>query len=278
MALVYCPECGHEISNAAVACPHCGRPIAKNSLIEHRVAKPSATREEGVPKWAIIPIVAIGTAILIAFLFLFARNGEDANSNLRVAVNTQKPSTTPINVPSSETTIGTATEDGTISVPSDSQISTVPGSQVAVPSKGTVVIDAKMTAKNGSAQPVRKEKFYLLDKDLETILSDGGIEPIVGQSLLNSFGLSVVYPDRYGDFNRRALAAIKPHIKYAGTTDVNGKASLGGIEPSSYYLFGITKSGNSFAMWSSPVAVIAGENTLNLSPAPLTEIDLSSGE
>lgn len=277
MALVYCPECGHEISNAAVACPNCGRPISAKPIIEHRVVEPPP-REESVPKWAVIPIVAIGGAILIALLVLFARNGEDANSNLRVGVNTQRPATTPINVPSSETTVGAATGSGTIAIPSDSQTSTVPGSQVGMPSKGSVVIDAKMTAKNGSTQPVKKEKFYLLDKDLETILSDAGIEPIVGQSLLNSFGLSVVYPDRYGDFNRAALAAIKPHIKYAGTTDVNGKASLGGIEPSSYYLFGVTKSGNGFAVWSSPVAVIAGENTLNLTPAPLTEIDLSSGE
>jgi TM2 domain-containing membrane protein YozV len=28
MALIKCPECGKEVSNAAVACPSCGHPIA----------------------------------------------------------------------------------------------------------------------------------------------------------------------------------------------------------------------------------------------------------
>lgn len=27
MALIECPDCGHEVSDQAVACPHCGRPI-----------------------------------------------------------------------------------------------------------------------------------------------------------------------------------------------------------------------------------------------------------
>lgn len=29
MALIVCPDCGAQISDAAVSCPHCGRPIAK---------------------------------------------------------------------------------------------------------------------------------------------------------------------------------------------------------------------------------------------------------
>ncbi len=44
------------------------------------------------------------------------------------------------------------------------------------------------------------------------------------------------------------------------------------IEPDSYYLFGITKSGKGFAVWSSPVSIRNGENVLNLSPQALTEI------
>ncbi len=282
MALIYCPECGHEISNSAVACPNCGRPIAaKTPVVErHVVAEP---HDEAVPKYVIIPVLVIGGLVLLGLFMLFYRNSEDANSNLRVAVNAERTrsGTTSGTVPSSETTVG-STSSGTITMPpsTDPQMSTVPGSQVGVnaPTSGTVVIDAKIAARNGSTRPVQKERFYLLDKDLEMILNDADIEPIAGQTLMNSFGLSVVYPDRYGDFNRRALAAIKPHIKYAGTTDGSGKASLSGVEPSSYYLFGVAKSGNGFAMWSSPVSVIAGDNVMNLSPATVTEIDLSSGE
>lgn len=28
MALVACPECGHQVSSAANSCPHCGHPLA----------------------------------------------------------------------------------------------------------------------------------------------------------------------------------------------------------------------------------------------------------
>ncbi len=32
MALIQCPECGNEVSSAALSCPKCGYPIANNSL------------------------------------------------------------------------------------------------------------------------------------------------------------------------------------------------------------------------------------------------------
>ncbi|MCA1589157.1 MAG: hypothetical protein LC734_01960, partial [Acidobacteria bacterium] len=115
------------------------------------------------------------------------------------------------------------------------------------------------------------------DKDLESILGDADLDPISGQTLLNSFGLAVMYPDRYGDFQRAALRAINEHIKYSGTTDGAGKAQLAGVEPKSYYLFGITKSGRGFAVWNSPVSINAGDNMLNLTPQRLTEIEMSPG-
>jgi len=142
----------------------------------------------------------------------------------------------------------------------------------------SVVIDAKISGKTGQPQPVKNEKFYLLDKDLESILSEAGLEPIEGQTLMNSLGLSVLYPDRFDEFNRNALRAIKGHIKYAGTTDTSGKAEMGGIEPNSYYLFAVTKSGRGFAIWSSPVSIIPGQNALNLTPQRLTEMEMAPGE
>jgi hypothetical protein len=89
---------------------------------------------------------------------------------------------------------------------------------------------------------------------------------------MNSFGLSVLYPDRYREFNRDALTAINRHIKYSTLTDGSGKALVKGIDPDQYYLFGVTRTGKGFAVWSSPVTIIGGENVLNLSPQRLTEI------
>ena len=160
-------------------------------------------------------------------------------------------------------------------VSTDSQTVTIPGTHVN--SSGP---DARLgrrglqrsRGRNGQAQPVRNEKFYLLDKDLESILFEADLEPIDGQSLANSFGLAMTFPDRYADFRRQALAAIRPHIKHSATSDAEGKAAFGNIDPDSYYLFGVTRGDRGFALWSSPVSIRAGQNVLELSPQPLTDV------
>jgi hypothetical protein len=277
MSLIYCPECGHEISAAAVACPNCGRPLSARPVVAATPVVAPVRRSDGVPSWIFIPLGIIGVLLVVIFFVVMSRNSEDANSNLSVNVSTKRPAgsnverTTTTDVPSSTVTVP----------PTDSQSVTVPGSQTSVtmpPTKGSVTIEAKVQNRTGTPQPVKNEKFYLLDKDLEMILSEAGIEPIEGQTLMNSLGLSVLYPDRFDTFNKEALRAIRSHIKYAGTTDSTGKAELGGIEPNSYYLFGVTRSGRGFAIWSSPVSIIAGQNALNLTPQRVTEMETAPGE
>ena len=73
------------------------------------------------------------------------------------------------------------------------------------------------------------------------------------------------------------MRALGAHAKYTGTTDGNGAASVSNIAPNAYYLFAITRVGNGFAMWDSPISVIPGDNMLDLSPASVTEIE-NSGE
>ena len=138
--------------------------------------------------------------------------------------------------------------------------------------QGSVRIAAKVVSQSGSPLAVKNEKFYLLDKSLEDILDDAGLEPIEGNSLTNSLGLAVMYPDRYGDFRQKAMAAINAKIEYSGTTDATGTANMSGVEPGGYYLFGVTKTGKGFAMWSSPVSINVGENLMDLEPVRVTEI------
>ena len=138
--------------------------------------------------------------------------------------------------------------------------------------RGTLSLEAKVSDRTGGTKAVKAEKFYLLDKDLESILDDANIAPIEGQSLKNSFGLSVLYPDKYSKVRDKALSEINKHIKYDVTTDSTGKAQMKDIKPDSYYIFAITKTANGFAIWSSPIGVKAGQNNLNLSPQPMVEV------
>lgn len=285
MSLIYCPECGHEISNSAVACPNCGRPINATPVVERKVVTGVVRRRDGFPTWGYFVIGTLG--LLLLFILLVAtRNSSDdeANQQLRVNANLQRVGNREVvsSAPSAVTEVPSSSS-APVAVPMPSApgyTTTVPGSQttVAAPTKGKVLIDAKLLTKNGQQQPVRNVRFYLLDKDLESLLTEANIEPIEGQTLTNSLGLSLMYPDRYGDFNREAMAVIKKHIKYAGQTDGSGKAELGSVDPNSYYIFGMTKAANGFAVWSAPVSVVTGDNILNLSPQRLTEVDMSSGE
>lgn len=282
MSLIYCPECGHEISQSAVACPSCGRPInAPTPTIDRVVVTKQPRINEGFPPWAFVPLAVVGIVLVILVFYAMSRNNDTAESNLNVNVSTQRASSSRTERPidTQTTTIPSGSTTITPPPPAASQSTTVAGSQTSIPAdatKGRVVIDAKVAGKTGQPQAVRNEKFYLLDKDLDSILSEARLEPLEGHSLSDSFGLSVVFPDRYSQFHRDALAAIRDHIKYSGTTDGSGRAQLGGIEPNSYYLFGITKTGSGFALWSNPVSITTGENILNLSPQRITEMSSPS--
>lgn len=46
MALIPCPACAREVSDAAVACPHCGHPIAgeQGGTFKHALTRPAAVK------------------------------------------------------------------------------------------------------------------------------------------------------------------------------------------------------------------------------------------
>lgn len=277
MALINCPECGKEVSNTAVACPNCGHPLAPPNLEERTVVRETpatVVEKDSFPKWIFVPLAILG-AILIFLLFALFRQEDDNQRNINIDVSQKRPNST--SSEPNQVTVPPASSDSNIaaipqSVPpsSDSTVTQVPADAEKA-DKGTLSIEAKVTDKTGQSKPVKAEKFYLLDKDLELILNDAEIQPINGQSLKNSFGLSVIYPDRYGKVREKALDAINKHIKYDVTTDTVGKAQIKEIKPDSYYLFAITKTTNGFAIWSSPIVINPGQNILNLSPQPMTE-------
>jgi hypothetical protein len=275
MPLLFCPECGHEISQNAVACPNCGRPLQTTPpVVEKKVViPPPVERRDQFPPWVWIPIGAAGL-LLILVLYLLMRNpNQDANVNVAVnARRTNSATTTRTSVPSTDTQ--------TVTVPgSETTVpSTTTGAPVAPPTTGTVIINARVMSPRASApSPARSTKFYLLDKDIDSVLGDAGVDPIEGNDLAASLGLAAVYPDRYGAFQRAAMRAIAAKAKYTVTTDASGKADLANIAPDQYYLFAVQRIGNGFVLWNAPVSVISGQNVLNLSPQNVTEVTDASG-
>src|SRR3982751_512877 len=90
MALVYCPECGHEVSANAIACPNCGLPLsATTAPAEETVVHtpPVVRRRETLPPWAIVLFGVLGVALIFALIFLFRSSGEDSNVNVALNAN-----------------------------------------------------------------------------------------------------------------------------------------------------------------------------------------------
>jgi hypothetical protein len=226
-------------------------------------------------------LIAIGGVLVLLVAFLILRqSNDDANNNLSVNVNSRRPTERVTTTVPSSAPPGVSVPPPTSSAPA--QTTTVPGTTTSVPNpppadKGSVTINARVTTVNGSPRAASGTKFYLLDKDVESILSEARIEPIEGNSLAASLGLAAVFPDRYGDFQRAAMRAIGNHVKYSGTTSAAGNTGLKSVEPNSYYLFAISRVGRGFALWNQSVSVIPGDNVMNLSPQAITEIPDPNG-
>lgn len=283
MALIHCPECSKEISSSAESCPECGHPIKSTAPADRQVVSAAYDDQSPFPKWIIAPIAILGALILFSIFYMLQSDERATNENIDVNVATERPidgtretaeappvdisTDTTINVPENEETtlVKEPENDQTIGADTKTEVSD------SAPNSGSMEINARVADPKGNIDPVKAEKFYLLDKELSQILADAQLKPIRNESLVNSFGLSVLDPGKYGNFNKKALDAINEHIKYDTLTDSNGVAQIGNIKPDSYYIFGIHKVGKGFAVWSSPVSIKPGKNNLNIRPQKMQE-------
>lgn len=281
MAMINCPECNKQISSTADSCPNCGHSLHKVERVstETIVTPLPERREESFPKWAIVPLVLLGVIVIFGLIYMLQNNNDTDRSNINVNIGTQPGTSTQtqdIPVQQSDPNLNDMPVRDTTVVPETTNDQTIkPDTQTVVgdtnSDKGKVELEAKVSDSKGNIEVVKAEKFYLLDKDLESILSEAKLNSIQNQSMVNSFGLSVLYPGKYSEFNKKALSAINDHIKYDTLTDSNGKAQISGVKPDNYYLFGIHKVGQGFAVWSSPVTITGGTNNLNIQPQRATE-------
>lgn len=281
MNLLQCPECKHEVAFDAAACPNCGHPFlptATPPIVERKVFISQPTVERSFPTWAFFPIGIMAVILLVLGYVLIQRSSDTADANLSVNVNSSKRVAVE---PVRETRpVIASTNPQPVSVPS--QTTVVPGTSTVPPvapaTKGAVKIKATIVPSSGSSRAASGARFYLLDKDVETVLSDAGITSLEGNTLAGSLGLALVYPDRYADFQRAAMRALASHTKKVGMTTIGGEANFSGVDPNNYYLFGVARVGRGFALWNQPVSVVVGDNLMTLAPQPVTEIAVPSND
>lgn len=287
MSLIICPECAHEVASTAAACPNCGHPFVRPTVQPRVIVNELPPERDGFPTWAFIPLGILGIVLLFVFLFWMRNNGDDAQRNINVRIASQQPinssreTTVRTDVPPNQVVVPSTSQPGQVVVPPStittsqpSTTTTIPSTETALPpDKGTVSLEAKVLSRNSTTpQPVRGTRFYLLKKDVETVLDGANIENDTGQSLLTALGISMVDSARFGDIKTKAMSAIAKNAAYNFTTDASGKASLKDVKPDNYYLFAVTKSGSGFVLWNSPVTIQAGQNALVLPPASPTEV------
>ncbi|MBC7795340.1 MAG: zinc ribbon domain-containing protein [Pyrinomonadaceae bacterium] len=296
MSMINCPECGNECSALAPICPNCGHPFAPAVVPTPVPQQPRVVIREvpqsdngGFKPWMLAPLIIV--AAIIAFgVILFTRdNAETANNNANVriqetrttrttvanndVVSTTIPSTSSgtttsrtveTSVPSSSSVTTTTLPPTTTTLPPTSSTSSTTSTTTSAPvrDKGVVAITATVENSSGTKQTVKKEKFYLLDEDLETILSKAGIER-EGSDYASTCGASLI-DSTMRDTLQKCNAAIKPHILYSTLSDSSGKASFKDVKPDDYHIYGVTKVGNSYAIWNTSINVNAGDNIINL--------------
>ncbi len=179
MSLLYCPECNHEVSTRADACPNCGlrmRPPA----VEKRVLVTKAAGENSFPPWAIAAIVFTGIAVLVFGFLLFRSTNDQANTNVNVNLAQRRGSTTEPIRDTRTTTVPSTSTDIPVTTSAPTQTTTVQSTETSVtnappPDKGVVKINARIAPRQGDPRAASGTKFYLLDKNVEQILSEARV-------------------------------------------------------------------------------------------------------
>jgi hypothetical protein len=238
---ISCPVCQNLCSTQAVSCPKCGHPFARKEIISN-TQKIKTTNPQ---TWKILTLaigVIAGGLITFALYRAFFIKPQTSNNSLTEIATTNN-------------------ENKTINLKNDFQNS-IP---VSTPEPiASLSLEAALVYSYGGVQPVAREKFYLLDDDLNKILSKAGVKAREGLSPSHSLGFAVAYPEVEAETLRKSLAAIRPHILYTLTTDFQGKGKFEGVKVNSYYLFGVTKTRRAFALWNMKLNVKEGQNEIVL--------------
>lgn len=131
-------------------------------------------------------------------------------------------------------------------------------------------VEAGLVYKSGDVKPVARVTFYLLDKSLDDIMNEAGLE----DAKLEKFSKGAKYfavlnfeKRKYGDVRGQyALAenAIKPHIIATMTTDFGGKGEFPAVKAGSYYIMGVGGPEAQVVVWNLATTLKSGKQSVTL--------------
>jgi len=138
----------------------------------------------------------------------------------------------------------------------------------------TLNFDAVVTSYNGKSKEAFYTEFFIVNTNLNSILSKGGISLVEfstvdsyselwAQSRKNSF----LYPDLQKEIRSLLMSEVENGNGKRVRTDINGSASVADIPKGNYYIIGTAALGKIGVTWNVPIKLDQGVNRVSLTLA-----------
>jgi hypothetical protein len=134
--------------------------------------------------------------------------------------------------------------------------------------------DAVVTSYNGKSKEAFYTEFFVINNNLNAILSAGNINlsefssfesfsELWAQSRKNSF----LYPNLQKNIRTLLLSEVEKGNGRRVRTDINGSASISGIQKGNYFIIGTAALGKIGVTWNVPIVLDQGVNKVSLTLA-----------
>ena len=138
----------------------------------------------------------------------------------------------------------------------------------------SLYFEAVVTALNGKSKEAFYTEFFILDRDLETILRKAGIN-LEEYSSINTYSElwarsrknAFLFPGVQKKIRTALLSLVEKGEGRRVRTDVDGAAEIIGLEKGRYFVIGTAMLGKVGVTWSVPISLESGSNKISLTLA-----------
>jgi hypothetical protein len=155
----------------------------------------------------------------------------------------------------------------TTSVASGASTSSLPGATVG---NASLAIVSGFPAQPGTPNPLAAHPYTLLRDSLANIVAKAGVTLPAGESPYKA--LAIACGNRTPDC-QKMTDGIKANAAAAVRADANGSGTINGVAPGTYYLMISTRYNNQGLVWSQPVQVKPGSNSITLDQRNATPVN-----